>query len=103
MWSEFFKPKGDGTYIDFAFLATRGGLVRYYDNSQPGQGKTIQYLSKYGDDDTVTDLYAPNRYPLFYRRATTYPPGTYVYSQSRSEISSFLQVMSPKMHNTNFS
>ena len=90
MWAEFFRPEGDGTYIDFAFLATRGGLIRYYDNSGPGDRKTIKNLAKYGDDDTISDLYAANRYPLFYRRAATYPPGTYVYSQSRSENSSFL-------------
>lgn len=90
MWTEFLRPQGDSSFIDFAFLATRGGLVRFYDNSLAGQSKALLDLAKYGDGDDDTNLYSEQRYPLFYRRAATYPPGTYVYAQARTDYNTFL-------------
>lgn len=77
LWTELFRHTKNSADIDFAFLATRGGLLRFYDNSNPGESKTIlNNLAKYGN------LYKQDQYPLFYRRAASYPSGTYVYSQS---------------------
>ena len=76
LWTELFLQENKSADIDFAFLATRGGLFRFYDNSNPGESKTIENdLAQYGD------LYKEDRYPMFYRRAASYPSGTYVYSQ----------------------
>jgi hypothetical protein len=75
LWTELFIQDKKSRMIDFAFLVTRGGLIRFYDNSAPGNAKNISPdLEKYGK------LFSNGRYPLFYRRAASYPQGTYVYS-----------------------
>ena len=88
VWAER-TEKRNSADIDFAFLATRGGLIRFQDFSQLGKAKTIERdLSKFGG------LFTADRYPLFYRRAAGYPPGTFVYSQatnSRNRFHSFLR------------
>jgi hypothetical protein len=60
-------------------------LIRFYDNSKLGSSRSLADLEKYGK------LYSKNRYPLFYQRATTYPPGTTVYShKNNGDYTSFL-------------
>ena len=93
VWTELSLPqKRNSADIDFAFLATRGGLIRFQDFSPLGNAKTIERdLSKFGG------LFTADRYPLFYRRAAGYPPGTFVYSQStnsRNRFQSFLRDLS---------
>ena len=46
VWVEDFKAKNDTGDIDFAFLATRGGLVRFHDNGAAGKAKSARVLGE---------------------------------------------------------
>ena len=48
---EDFRTKNDTSDIDFAFLATRGGLVRFHDNGATGKSKSAKILGTWTDLD----------------------------------------------------
>ena len=80
LWTEFFNRRQESSDIKFAFLMTRGGLIRFHDNSQDfGKPRSIEKdLSQYGE------LYEKDQYPAIYRRTSSYDPGTYVYYQTNN-------------------
>ena len=85
LWTEFLpaekgKTNSNRKLLEFAFLSTRSGLTRFFDNSPTGESKNVSKdLRNYGE------LFLPDRYPLFYRRAASYKPGTYVYSPRKDQ------------------
>ena len=70
VWAEIMKKPKNKTDVDFAFLATRGGLVRFYDNGARGDSKTIDELGNYGPG------FQKNRYPLYYRNEFYFSPSS---------------------------
>ena len=79
LWTEFFNRRQESRDIKFAFLVTRGGLIRFHDNWEKGKARSIgNDLSQYGG------LFEKDQYPLIYRRTASYDPGTYVYYQSNN-------------------
>ena len=113
VWFEIFKKTGGDksqtNNVDFAFLATRGkilakglilywrnsgGLVRFYDNGGRGDSKSIDQLKRYGPG------FQKNRYPLYYRRAASYPPGTYVFSHPNHTFKVMMMARAWSLGNT---
>jgi len=84
MWADYLRPTGVTAVIDFAYVLTRTGLLRFYDNSRTGNVVSIDLLEPY---DIGFEKFS---YSRLFRIAASYKKGTTVYLLNPKDSQKYL-------------
>lgn len=84
MWADYLRPSGVTAVIDFAYVLTRTGLLRFYDNSRTGDVISMDLLEPY---EIGFEKFS---YSRLFRIAASYKKGTTVYLLNPKDTQKYL-------------